>query len=163
MKKRYLIAFVLAAAAGTALHFLYGILPNPLTALISPVNESVWEHMKLLFWPTLAAAAVLAAMSRHKIRIWSGFLLSLLVMPAFLLCVYYSLKCAFHIESLAIDLALYYGTMAGGFWLAYLSAKSRRLQRAAPWLLLPVMLCGAALILFTFAAPPLPIFLPPQA
>lgn len=62
MKKRYLIAFLVAAAAGSALHFFYEVLPNPLTALISPVNESVWEHLKLLFWPTLCAAWVLLSL-----------------------------------------------------------------------------------------------------
>ena len=162
MKKRYLIAFIVASAAGSALHFFYEMLPNPLTALISPVNESVWEHLKLLFWPTLCAAWVLSMATAEKIRLWSGFLLAQLVMPAFLLCAYYLLKCAFHLEGLPIDLALYFITMAGGFLLAYLAARSRKLERAAPWLLLPVMLYGASLILFTFAAPPLPVFRPPM-
>jgi hypothetical protein len=43
-------------AGGAALHFLYEAVPNPLTALISPINESVWEHLKLLFWPMLLTA-----------------------------------------------------------------------------------------------------------
>lgn len=162
MKKRYFIAFLVAAAAGSALHFLYDVLPNPLTALISPINESVWEHLKLLFWPTLCAAWVLSMATEEKVRLWSGFLLAELVMPVFLLCAYYLLKCAFHVESLPVDLALYFVTMAGGFLLAWFAAKSRSLERAAPWLLLPVMLYGASLILFTFAAPSLPVFQPPQ-
>lgn len=162
MKKRYLIAFIVAAAAGSALHFFYEVLPNPLTALISPVNESVWEHLKLLFWPTLCAAWVLSMATTEKLRLWSGFLLAQLVMPVFLLCAYYLLKCAFHLEGLPVDLALYFITMAGGFLLAYLAARSRKLESAAPWLLLPVMLYGASLILFTFAAPPLPVFRPPM-
>ena len=32
-------------------HFLYDWLPNPLFSLFFPVNESIWEHMKLLFTP----------------------------------------------------------------------------------------------------------------
>lgn len=31
------------------LHFLYDIFPNFFTSLISPVNESIFEHMKMLF------------------------------------------------------------------------------------------------------------------
>ena len=31
------------------LHFLYQLLPNTFTAMFSPVNESIWEHQKLLF------------------------------------------------------------------------------------------------------------------
>lgn len=161
MKKRFLIAFFVAAAAGSALHFFYGVLPNPLTALISPINESIWEHLKLLFWPTLIAAWVLSMTTEEKVRLWSGFLLAELVMPVFLLCAFYLLKCAFQVENLLVDLGLYFLTMAGGFLLAFFAAKSRKLEAAAPWLLLPVMLYGASLILFTFAAPQLPVFQPP--
>lgn len=30
------------------LHFLYEWLPNPISAIFLPVNESIWEHMKLI-------------------------------------------------------------------------------------------------------------------
>ena len=30
-------------------HFLYSWLPNGLFAIIFPVNESIWEHMKMIF------------------------------------------------------------------------------------------------------------------
>lgn len=30
-------------------HFAYGLLPNPLFAITFPVNESIWEHMKIPF------------------------------------------------------------------------------------------------------------------
>ena len=32
-------------------HSLYDWLPNSLFSLFFPVNESIWEHMKLLFTP----------------------------------------------------------------------------------------------------------------
>ena len=39
---------------GTLLHFLYEWTgKNNFTALFSGVNESTWEHMKLLFFPLL--------------------------------------------------------------------------------------------------------------
>ena len=31
------------------IHFLYQVLPNTFTAMLSPVNESIWEHQKMLF------------------------------------------------------------------------------------------------------------------
>ena len=58
--RRTWIAFVIAALAGSGLHFLYTLLPCPVTALIAPVNESLWEHLKLLFWPGLIASLALA-------------------------------------------------------------------------------------------------------
>ena len=60
MKRHWLLTALGAILAGAGLHFLWQALPNPLFALISPVNESVWEHLKLLYWPMLGAALVLA-------------------------------------------------------------------------------------------------------
>ena len=53
MKKTFFLSFLAAAGLGTAGHFLYALWPNALTALIAPVNECVWEHLKLLFFPPL--------------------------------------------------------------------------------------------------------------
>lgn len=53
--KHYLAAgFLFTSVLGTLSHFFYDWSGrNPLAALISPVNESIWEHMKLLFFPSL--------------------------------------------------------------------------------------------------------------
>ena len=46
-------AFIFIAAAGTLNHFLYEWTGSPFAAFFCPVNESVWEHLKLLFFPFL--------------------------------------------------------------------------------------------------------------
>lgn len=160
MKKQFILAAVVATVGGTALHFLYDVLPNPLVALFAPVNESVWEHLKLLYWPTLAAALALSPLVEDKLRLWSGFLTALAAMPLFLLGLYYLLG-ALGVKGLWVDIALYYVTMGGGFWLAWYIGSRGRLTRAAPWLLMAVILYGAFLILFTFAAPDCAIFRAP--
>lgn len=159
VKKAYLIAAILAAAAGTGLHFLYNAVPNLFTALLSPINESVWEHLKLLYWPTLAAGAVLSLFTGKRVELWSGFFIALVAMPVFLVGAYYGLH-ALGVESLPIDLILYYLTMALGFYLAWKLRDNAFAVKVSPGVLMAVMLYGAALILFTFAAPEAPIFLP---
>ena len=57
--KKLLLFYLAAAALGAALHFLFTWLPSPVTALFSPVRESVWEHVKLLYFPLLGAALLL--------------------------------------------------------------------------------------------------------
>ena len=160
-RRAYAAAAIAAALAGSALHFLHDALPNPLTALISPVNESVWEHLKLLFFPTLAAALVLSRHEAQPYRFWSGFFAALLAAPLVLTGMYYLLLAGFGVSSTALDIMLYFLAMFWAFSLAYRLRESGRLERAAPWLLLPVSLYGASLILFTFAAPALPVFTPP--
>ena len=56
MQKRLLrwelIGFVFTGAVGTLLHFVYEWTGgDPLIAAFCAVNESTWEHMKLLFVP----------------------------------------------------------------------------------------------------------------
>ena len=51
--------FALTSVGGTLLHFLYEWTgESKIAALFSGVNESTWEHMKLLFWPMLLYAIV---------------------------------------------------------------------------------------------------------
>ena len=51
--------FLFTAAAGTLLHFVYEWSGGSvLTAAFSAVNESTWEHMKLLFFPMFLFSVV---------------------------------------------------------------------------------------------------------
>ena len=53
-KKWEIGGVVWVVAAGGMLHFAYGLLGHsPVVGLLAPVNESVWEHLKLLLLPTL--------------------------------------------------------------------------------------------------------------
>lgn len=161
MKKKFLLAAGIATALGAALHFLYDAAPNPLTALVSPVNESVWEHLKLLFWPMLLTAFWLARSAPDRSALWSGVFTAELAMPLFLLGAFYLLNCGFGVVSLPLDIALYVVTTLLGYRLAYRVYQSGKLAKAAGWLLLPVIFYGASLILLTYAAPPLAVFQPP--
>ena len=54
-----LFGFAAVSLLGTLLHFLYEWLGKPIwIAPFSGVNESTWEHMKLLFWPMLIFAFI---------------------------------------------------------------------------------------------------------
>ena len=160
MRKRCVLAFVLTALAGTALHFAYDLAPVPLVGLFAPVNESVWEHLKLLFWPFLAAGFALTHGREDKPAAWSGILLALLAMPVFLLAAYYPLRAGFGVESLIVDIVLYYLTLWLGFRLACRVSEGGRLGYLAGILVILAGRYGAALILFTLAPPELPIFIP---
>lgn len=39
-------------------HFLYEWLPNPVFSIFFPVNESIWEHMKMLYTTILLAGII---------------------------------------------------------------------------------------------------------
>ena len=157
MSKRWLAVYLATLAFGGAMHFFYDWLPYPLVGLFAPVNESVWEHLKLLFWPFLLACLFLRGGAGAQ-RFWSAALSAQLVMPLFMLAVYYPLCAGFGVETLAADLVLYAVTLALGFCL---TARLTRTGGAEPALGLLIVLCGlyaACLVLFSVAAPALPIF-----
>ena len=96
-KRQLAVTWIAAILAGCVLHFLYEWQPNAVTALFSPVNESLWEHVKLVFWPFLGAALYLSA-------------LTLL------------LGWVYHVtlggEAMWVDITLFVLVMTLGFWLA---------------------------------------------
>ena len=51
--------FAFVSLLGTLLHFLYGITNRSIfTSPFSAVNESTWEHMKILYFPLLIFALI---------------------------------------------------------------------------------------------------------
>jgi hypothetical protein len=54
-----IISAVLTAILGTLMHFFYEWSgQNQIVGLFTPVNESVWEHLKLLFFPVILFSVV---------------------------------------------------------------------------------------------------------
>ena len=159
MKQRYCIAFLFAAVFGTALHFAYTLLPVLPVGFFAPVRESVWEHLKLLYWPVLLAGIFLCRGKPDQRRAWAGLLTAILLMPAVLLGIRYTLLAGFAFQSPVVDIALYYLVLAGGFRLAYRMEQQNAFRRIAEFAVIPVGLLGAALVLFTPAPPSLPVFL----
>jgi len=52
IKHWFIIGTIFSIVVGTLLHFVYQWSnENPIVGIFAPINESVWEHLKLLFWP----------------------------------------------------------------------------------------------------------------
>ena len=50
-------------------HFAYNLFPNIIFSFIFPVNESIWEHMKILFTSTLLYGIIdYILLNKHKIK-----------------------------------------------------------------------------------------------
>lgn len=154
--KKLLLSYLAAAALGVALHFLFTWLPNPLTALVSPVRESVWEHVKLLYFPLLGTALVLGRGGKGAGR--APWLLSTVVVCAIMLAVGYLYHVSLRGESLYVDLVLYFALLALGFLLP------RALWPLCEWpgtdkaAVLLAALLGALIVWFTFFPPEAALF-----
>lgn len=159
MKKWFVLGCIATILLGSAWHFFYNWWPHFLVGLFAPVNESVWEHLKLLFWPVIPAALILGQRFGKK-KIWSAFLWAMLQMPMALIAIYYTASAGFGIYSLRFDIGLYVLIVCAGFWLAYRSARSGQTESRLGELLMLAGIYASALVLFSIAAPGLPIFQP---
>ena len=58
LKKMILINTIVTFLLCFLTHFLYTFLPNPIFSIFFPVNESIWEHMKMLYTTILLASLI---------------------------------------------------------------------------------------------------------
>ena len=117
-KKKHKCITVLVATLviGSLLHNLYVWIPNGFTALIAPVNESLWEHTKIIFYPLLLAGFLC---NREKNPV-SGAAWGLAAVGAsgFMLVAAYVYHRVFEQDSLVFDISLFVVSILLGFFLA---------------------------------------------
>ena len=155
--------FGFATLAGTLLHFLYDWTGGSiLVAPFSGVNESTWEHMKLLYWPLLFFATFQSFCYREQKSFWwiklLGTLTGLLLIPV----LFYTYNGVFGKSTDWVNIAIFYVATAATFLLEW-----RLLKREAPtykWPQLPsavIFLIGILFAFFTFFPPHIPLFQDP--
>ena len=154
--KKFILCYCAAAALGVLLHFLFDWFPNPVLALISPVRESIWEHVKLIYFPLLAATLYMGRGGSGLGR--APWLLSLIVACVVTLCLGYVYHIIFRGEAVLVDLVLYLFAMALGFLLPktlWPLCSGSGVGKAA-WVL--TALLGALIVWFTFFPPDTALF-----
>lgn len=130
-----------------------------------PVNESVWEHLKMSYWSTFLWFFLIFLFSGKRYRIspsrWLlAGIVSMLFCPLLIVTGFYTLKGAFAIESLFTHGMLFFIGISSGQLLAsraYRYVEPRRIWlgvAAVLWLL-----SALAFALFSFLPPALPLFL----
>ena len=98
-----MVGFIFTGILGTLLHFLFDWTGgNVVAALVSAVNESIWEHTKLLFYPMVLFALIeYRAWGREVASFWHIKLLGVLTGLALIPVVYYTYS---GILGLSVDL-----------------------------------------------------------
>ena len=158
-----LAGFAVTALGGTLLHFLYGWLDKAVwVAPFSSVNESTWEHMKLLFWPAFLFAMVQSLSFRDRKDFWCvklrGILLGLALIPT----IYYTYNGAIGPSPDWLNIAIFFIAATAAYLFEAKSFRTGETACRLPMLALG-WLCVVAFLLvaFTFAAPELGIFRDP--
>lgn len=157
------LGFAVTSLGGTLLHFLYHWTGEALwVAPFSGVNESTWEHMKLLFWPMFLYAIVQSFFFKDRAEFWCvklrGILLGLMLIPV----IFYTYNGVIGRSPDWINIAIFFIAAA----IAYLY-ESRRFRNGEASCKYPklsiVLLCviAALFAVFTFWTPEIGIFKDP--
>ena len=159
-----LMGFAVTSLSGTLLHFLYDWLGE--TAWIAPfsgVNESTWEHMKLLFWPMIIFALVQSLFFRDRNDFWCiklrGILLGLILIPV----IFYTYNGVIGHSPDWINIAIFFISAAAAYiYETKLFNTKKLINYKSPRLSIIVLIIIALMFLvFTFVTPKIGIFKDP--
>lgn len=128
--------------------------------VIGAVNESVWEHLKLAFWPALLYAVLeYPYLKRSAENFMIAKAVGIYLMPAAIVAIFYSYTAVVGHEVLWVDILTFWVAVAVGQLASYRIMITRKLP---DWLnklgLALVLLLAVAFGVLTFHTPRLPIF-----
>ena len=157
-----LIGFATTSLGGTLLHFGYERTGLALVAPFSGVNESTWEHMKLLFWPMFLFSIVQRFFFLDRTDFWCVKLRGILLGIGLIPILFYTYNGVIGKSPDWINIAIFFVCAA----VAYVYETRQFDKDAAPCLsprIAFALLCGIAalFVIFTFFTPRLGIFRDP--
>lgn len=163
-----IITTLLAFGLGSLFHFLYQWSGNLLMiGLFFPMNESIWEHLKLTFYPILIVWFLCSRSVRLErpltwIHNLVGSTISILISSILIIAIYYSFRYAFNMSGIVLDLIAYFLGMYLGQLVGAAITFERRLSTGYAILclcyLIPMLLLFAFCSLYPLG---LPIFQQP--
>lgn len=121
LKKWKIISIFLIFGLSGLSHFIYDWFPNPLTSLIFPVNESIWEHNKIIIFSFLIIALLEKCYYKNSKNtlyagILSALLCSILVMLIFTPVYFYILKLN---DNIFVTFIIFFICIALSVWFNY--------------------------------------------
>jgi len=160
-RTRYFIRYLFVVLFGVFLHFAYELSGNnPIVGLFAPVNESVWEHLKLLFFPMLVLTVWdLFTNNRNNLNFLPARTIGILSGLAFIVIFYYTITGIIGMDISWINIVIYLLAVAYAFWLERkIYARCRNLS--ITWAIIILVVFIILFIIFTIAPPALGIFIP---
>ena len=156
--------FLFTCILGTLLHFLFDFSgQSVIAALVSAVNESIWEHMKLLYYPMLLFAVLehrfVGKTYPHFFCVkLVGIALGLVLIPV----IYYTYTGILGVSADWFNIAIFFIAAGVTFRTETLLFRRKQLCRlsgTAAFFLLCLM--GIVFTVFTFLPPHIPLFRDP--
>lgn len=153
--------FFFIILVGGLLHFVFAWSGNsPVVAPFAAVNESVWEHLKLAFWPALVWTLLELSPLRTRVNnFWLARSMGTFLMPVLIVALFYFYTFLLGHHVLFLDMAIFVIAVAAGQMVSYrlLTGDERSPLANA---LAPILLVAMAVLfcVFTFWPPEVGLF-----
>jgi len=160
LKKYTIIGIIFVLITGTISHFVYDWSgQNVFVGFFLPVNESIWEHKKLIFFPMLLYSFyVNKKMKDTNSCVTSSFLFGTLVGTVLIPIIFYTYSGILGFNLLILDLLTFALSVLGGFYAAYKATLSCRFTSYERLLKIAVFLMAIAFFFFSYFPPDIAFF-----
>lgn len=160
-----IIGILFVVVTGSFAHFLYDWTGNNfIIGLFTPINESIWEHMKLLFFPML----IYSFPAAYKLKsdypciapaLCLGNIIGTFLIPVF----FYTYTCIFNKDIFILDIGTFILSTIIAFYITYKFALSCKLKSYAVILYGIIIILFLCFMIFTVCPPDLKIFADPAS
>jgi len=165
IRKWELIGIIFISCLGAMLHFVFEWSGEwAPVGVIAAINESVWEHFKIAFWPALIWAGIEYRPLRDTANNFTfAKTAGIYVMPLIIAGLFYAYTAVTGREILAVDVVIFVVAVALGQLVSYrIMISPRELPEWSGKLAVAGLISLAVLfIVFTFYTPHIPIFRAP--
>lgn len=160
LKKYTIIGIIFVLITGTISHYIYEWSGNnPVLGLFFPINESIWEHMKLLFFPMLLYSFYMNKKLKTEYpcvtsSLLFGILFGTLVIPV----IYYTYSGILGYHTTVLDIATFAVSVLLAFCFVYKLTISCTVADYLEQLKLLVVFLAVCFFVFTYYPPDIGIF-----
>lgn len=163
LKKYTIIGIIFVTITGTLSHFVYEWTGNnSIIGYFFPVNESTWEHMKLIFFPMLAFSIFMNRKQKQAFHCVTSSLASGILIGTFLIPVFfYTYTGVLGCNIFILDIVTFILSVRIAFICTYKLTLSCYVQKQAFVLYIFVFIVMLCFFVFTYNPPALALFSSP--
>lgn len=165
LTNKYLIAgAIFVLIAGTVSHFVYDWSnQNMLVGFFFPVNESTWEHMKLVFFPMLLFSLYTnRKFSPANVCVATALLLGTLSGTWLIPIIFYTYTGILGYNTTVLNLLTFAFSVIGGFLMISRQPATCGFEKWLPLLKIFTFLMAIAFFFFTYFPPSIGLFVSPE-
>ncbi len=156
--------FAVTSLLGTLLHYLYEWTnKSNIVAPFSGINESTWEHMKLLYYPLLLFALIQSRFFNDYKNFWCvkaiGIFTGLLLIPI----IFYTYNGTFGKSPDWMNIVIFFVSAGISYMVEAILLRRNKPKCKNKWFaVIAIALMGVLFVIFTFNPPDIPLFEPPH-